>query len=67
MWFFRYHSLVLVAGIEQLGGTEKQSIARAPVKLFESGVRTPGGLLLGVYAVVLIIGVFLRQAFRFSA
>ena len=43
---------------------------RASVKLFELGVRTPGGLFLGVrYAGVSLFGVFLglRLAFRFSA
>ena len=41
---------------------------RASVKLFELGVRIPEGLFLGVwYAVVSIFGVFVCQAFWFSA
>jgi len=41
---------------------------RASVKLFRLGVRTPGGLFFGVrYTGVSIFGVFVRQAFPFSA
>jgi len=43
-------------------------LPRASVKLFELGVRTPGGRFLGVqYAGVSIFGVFVRHAFPFSA
>ena len=59
-WLLTARSNVIFHGFNKF-------IIRASVKLFELGVRTPGGLFLGVwYAGVSIFG-GVREAFQFSA
>jgi len=65
----KFSCIMKEASVRGTDGTSYRRAPRASVKLFELGVRTPGGgLFLGVrYAGVSIFGVFVPQAFPFSA